>query len=231
MVRREQLYLIVRINDTTHPVQTQQVEISSSMPIMGQIKDGTCNTSKNLTFFSCSDGLPWPIEDFYSITTLITHGVHCVDIIHQNGSSSYHLFHQKHCLKLMQEIDNFFKQSPEYSVPEEICQDFRKIAFPGGRIRRGSWETKFWDYIIGRKKREVTPVKEVSQDIAFKGTATRNFELLLLKEERGLNLSEREKRYLERSRSPYATRIAALGIFCKYEGYKGVVKDAIELRS
>jgi hypothetical protein len=184
--------------------------------------DNSCQSTENLTFSTCNNDLPWPIEDFTSISVLITHGIHCVEILNHNDSSDFHRFHQEHCLGLMHEIDLFFRETPDYSVPVDICQDFRQITFPGGRIRRGFWSG--WKSI--RDKRETVP--EMSQDLKYKTMATRNFELLLLKEKQGSELSQKEKAYLEGSRSPQTIRMAAMGIFCKYEGYIGVVKDLID---
>jgi len=67
---------------------------------------------------------------------------------------------------------------------------------------------------------------EELDDNDFKEMATNNFELLLLKEKKE-KLSEIEKKYLEGSRNPLAIRMAALGIYCKFESYENVVKDVI----
>ncbi|KAL7073330.1 hypothetical protein ACQ4LE_007445 [Meloidogyne hapla] len=192
----------------------------------------TCKTNQNLKFSSCKDGLPWPIEDFTSISVLITHGIHCIDIIQQTETIlDEHLeFHKEHCLELMKQIYKFFKENTNYAIPKDLCNDFRLIAFPGGRVRRGLWSCGWggdrrFKRGCGRKKRDLDGLEMDEND--FKEMATRHFELLLLKEKKGAKLSETEKKYLEGSRSPQAIRMAALGIYCKFEAYERVVKDVI----
>lgn len=188
-------------------------------------KTQSCDQTEKLTFEPCDDGLSWPIEDFSSITVLITHGIHCIDIIQKNGSLP---LHQEHCMDLMRQMLKFFEASPDYTVPTELCRDFQDVAFPGGRIRRGAWESWKATWVNGRPPRSVVYDSIGAQTLEFKTMATENFEKLLLKEKKGVKLSRPETAYLEEARSPQSIRIAALGIYCKYEGYVGVVKDTIE---
>uniref|UniRef100_A0A915NPY6 Uncharacterized protein n=1 Tax=Meloidogyne floridensis TaxID=298350 RepID=A0A915NPY6_9BILA len=180
------------------------LQIQSLLTILNKESPSSCNPNKNLIFSSCKDGLPWPREDFTSISVLITHGIHCIDILQEdNPNFEEHLqFHKEHCLELIKLIYKFFEENKNYTVQKELCRDFRQAAFP-----------------------EVNGLEELD-DNDFKEMATNNFEKLLLKEKKE-KLSEIEKKYLEGSRNPLAIRMAALGIYCKFESYENVVKDVI----
>nr|CAD2163172.1 unnamed protein product [Meloidogyne enterolobii] len=217
------------------------LQIQTLLTILNKESPSSCNPNKNLIFSSCKDSLPWPREDFTSISVLITHGIHCIDILQEdNPNFEEHLqFHKEHCLELIKLIYKFFEENKNYTVQKELCKDFRQAAFPGGRVRRGLWGCG-WENgkeVGGRRKRgcsgrrkkrdleEVNGLEELD-DNDFKEMATRNFEKLLLKEKKE-KLSEIEKKYLEGSRNPLAIRMAAVGIYCKFESYENVVKDVI----
>lgn len=93
------------------------------------------------------------------------------------------------------------------------------------------WGCGWGRHRCGRKKRDIKEFKGLEEldDNDFKEMATKNFEKLLLKE-KNEKLSEIEKKYVEGSRNPLAIRMAALGIYCKFESYGKVVKDVIDGR-
>lgn len=190
------------------------------------------NTEENadkLVFERSDNGLQWPILNFGDITLVMTHGVHCIEVMRHNDSSEIHRFHKEHCASLAAEILSFFESSPNYTVPEVLCEDIRAIAFPGGRIRRGNW----WGWRNGKRKRSVDMLPQSRgtrqyQNDKYNILAARNFVDLLLKEAQGGKLTSREVEYLREARSPQSVRIAALGLFCKYDGYIDIVREIIE---
>jgi len=185
-----------------------------------------------ITFERFDNDMAWPLLDFGDITLSMTHGVHCIDVVNHNDSSLIHQLHKAHCIALAQKIVDFFASSPNYTVPDQLCQDFRSIAFPGGRVRRGRWAR--WSWWGGRKKRAIPLIKprrrsiSHQQDDYYNTLATRNFEELLFREQKGEQLTPNEIKYMKEVNSPPFIHMAALGLYCKYEGYIGVVEDVIK---
>ncbi|CAK5032956.1 unnamed protein product [Meloidogyne enterolobii] len=138
------------------------LQIQSLLTILNKKSPSLCNPNKNLIFSSCKDGLPWPREDFTSISVLITHGIHCIDILQEdNPNFEEHLqFHKEHCLELIKLIYKFFEENKNYTVPKELCKYFRQAAFPG----------KCWEFLIsdlGTKRTESFKEKQKKEHNKF----------------------------------------------------------------
>jgi hypothetical protein len=181
--------------------------------------------TKELNFKPLDDGLPWPLLDFGDITLLMTHAVHCIEVVQTNKSDSFHHIHQGHCRDILLPVLHFFQSNLNYQVPAIICEDFRSIAFPNGRIRRGKW--RGW-----RGKRSVLYLQNansyrITQDDKYNTIAARNFGDLIKKEAEG-KLTLREQQYMAQTKSPVFIRMAALGLYCRYEAYLDVLKAVLE---
>lgn len=190
---------------------------------------GAVDEKEKLIFEPYDNGMAWPLLDFGDITLSLTHGVHCIDVMRYNDSSRLHQLHKAHCIDLARKIQDFFESTPNYTVPEILCKDIRSIAFPGGRLRRGLWKTTWRG---GRKKRAIPQlikprrgVVNRQQDDRYSTMAAQNFEEILIRRQEGQPLTRNEIDYLLEAESGPFIHMAALGLYCKYEGYISVVRD------
>jgi hypothetical protein len=180
----------------------------------GQQNDNDDRSNDMTTFNTRHNGLDRSLPDTTDPGYLIIHGSHCFKILNRDleeagmndADALMKQMHTEHCKGMLEAILGFIEQNPSLSVNPWICDALDSRNRGKGHAADGA----------------------LDHDSAYDRLLGQNYISLLMKNfTRSSALSDEEKVYLEKMKSPDAAKLGALGAYCAVKGDIGQIRDLL----